>query len=112
MYSQNSNNCALDWDESWHTQCHGYYIIFNTSVIPFDSSINGQISCVLGSEGFTRCYLSNHRNLRSSYLFLNLDFSVESRKSAQVFNVPRKFEKLLITDKVITDFANSLYTSI
>ena len=43
---------------------------------------------------------------------LNLEKSVGSQKSTQALNVPSKLKNLLITNKVITQFYNSLCTSI
>ncbi len=46
------------------------------------------------------------------YLFIILENAVGSRKSTQAFGAPSKFEKLLITNKVTTNFSNSLCTPI
>jgi len=43
---------------------------------------------------------------------LNLENAVGSRKSTQALNAPSKFKNLLITNKVATQFLNSLCTSI
>jgi len=45
-------------------------------------------------------------------IMLNLNKSVESQKSTQGFDAPRKFKNTLFTNQVTTVFLNSLCTSI
>jgi hypothetical protein len=52
------------------------------------------------------------RELIAEFSLLNLETAVESRKYRQALGAPRKTEKLLITNKVTTNFSVSLCTPV
>ena len=94
------------------------------SVLPVIHSILASRSCLIRQVGSNASVKSTPRNNRVELKkaarwgrfffaqYLNPETAVESRKHRQTLDAPSKTEKLLITNKVTTNFSVSLCTPI